>query len=61
MARKYAEEAERRGNKVNLAFEEEAAKKEDAEKVQASSADGQKESRNEEQEVIVLRGGFTEW
>jgi hypothetical protein len=53
MARTYAEEAERRGNKVKLAYENEEAKQED-------TTEGDK-SQKPEQEVIVLRGGFTQW
>lgn len=61
MARKYAEEVERRGNKVQLAFEKEEAKQEDDAKVQTTTAEGVDKSQKPEQEVIVLRGGFTQW
>ncbi|KAK9898048.1 Rhodanese-like protein [Cystobasidium minutum MCA 4210] len=64
MARIYAEAAERHGNKVELAFEKETAKKDDEEAVEQSSKveDTTKQKPEKpEQEVIVLRGGFTRW
>lgn len=53
MARIYAEAAEKHGKKVEVAVEKETAGKEDAARVE--------ESNKPEQEVIVLRGGFTRW
>lgn len=60
MARIYAEEAERRGNKVKLAYEKEETKQEDVKAVEQSTNETDK-SQQPEQEVIVLRGGFTQW
>lgn len=60
MARIYAEEAERKGHKVKLAFEKEAAGKDDTKTVD-DSKDASPGSGKTEQEVIVLRGGFTRW
>ena len=63
MARIYAEAAERKGHKVEVAFEKEAAKTEDVNAVKQSEETSETEGKSEkpEQEIIVLRGGFTRW
>ena len=66
MARIYAEEVERRGAKVQLAFEKKAegAAKGSPGAAPASNqaaAEASSSSAPDEQEVIVLRGGFTRW
>lgn len=61
MARIYAEEAERRGNKVKLAYQKDEAKQEDKTAVEQPSSADESKSQKPEQEVIVLRGGFTRW
>lgn len=71
MARIYAEELERRGAKVQLAFEQErdsgntAQPSDIASEAVSSNAGASSTSAqpatSAEQEVIVLRGGFTRW
>lgn len=60
MARIYAEAAEKHGKKVEVAVEKEVAAKDDAARVEESKETDAK-SDKPEQEVIVLRGGFTRW
>lgn len=64
MARIYAEEVERRGARVELAHATEPAKSDvapsDANK-SALSAQSAGKGKKIDQEVIVLRGGFTRW
>lgn len=66
MARIYAEEVQRRGSRVKLAFEQQAEQDTKA-SASAAQASDEKVTRkpisttNADQEVIVLRGGFTRW
>lgn len=65
-ARIYAEEISRRGARVSLAFVEPATKVEasttlDAQNQQPAHSVSQEPVSKDEQEVIVLRGGFTKW
>jgi hypothetical protein len=61
MARIYAEEAERRGKNVKLTDDEKSSDKEATASEQKPTSSDDSKLDKPEQEVIVLRGGFTQW